>query len=148
MATSAPIGTIEVTTGSTSQGGGRWFERRPLRATGFPAERRAIGRGADCARRPDTFRRRWGPPAASRSGNTGRATWSRTAGPPLEHIAGEFGWLPEDGVALTRQDVERIFVDLRALISGSDELEANRALAVDIPVTIAWALERDGGGGG
>jgi len=28
-------------------------------------------------------------------------------------------WLPDDGVALTRVDLERIFGDLRALIQGT-----------------------------
>ena len=32
-------------------------------------------------------------------------------------------WLPEDGVVLTRADLERIFIDLRALISGTDRLD-------------------------
>jgi hypothetical protein len=55
-------------------------------------------------------------------------------------------WLPEDGVILTRGDLERIFSDLRALIDGTGKLDANRAHAVDIAVTIARALEREGGG--
>jgi hypothetical protein len=55
-------------------------------------------------------------------------------------------WLPDDGVALTRGDLERIFSDLRALIDGTTKLEANRAHAVDIAVTIARALEREDGG--
>ena len=52
-------------------------------------------------------------------------------------------WLPDDGVVLSRADLERIFVDLRALISGTGELDPNRAHAVDIAVTITQALERD-----
>lgn len=55
-------------------------------------------------------------------------------------------WLPEDGVVLTRGDLERIFADLRALIDGTGKLEANRAHVVDMAVTIARALEREGGG--
>jgi hypothetical protein len=54
-------------------------------------------------------------------------------------------WLPEDGVVLTRRDLERVFLDLRALIDGTDPLDANRAHAVDIAVTITQALERPGG---
>jgi hypothetical protein len=54
-------------------------------------------------------------------------------------------WLPDDGVLLTRADLERIFVDLRALISGTASLEPNRAHAVDIAVTITHALERNRG---
>jgi hypothetical protein len=53
-------------------------------------------------------------------------------------------WLPEDGVVLTRGDL--IFADLRALIDGTGKLDANRAHAVDIAVTIARAPEREGGG--
>jgi hypothetical protein len=45
-------------------------------------------------------------------------------------------WLPDEGVALTKADLERIFVALRALISGTAQLEPNRAHAVDIAVTI------------
>lgn len=54
-------------------------------------------------------------------------------------------WLPEEGVALTKADLERIFVALRALISGTAKLEPNRAHAVDIAVTITRALERNYG---
>jgi hypothetical protein len=58
------------------------------------------------------------------------------------------GWLPEDGVVLTRADLERIFVSLRALISGTDEVEPNRSHAVDIAEAITHALERETGGPG
>ena len=61
-------------------------------------------------------------------------------------MAGEFDWLPEDGVALTRRDLERVFLDLRALIDGTDPIEANRAHVVDIAITITQALERGRGG--
>jgi hypothetical protein len=56
------------------------------------------------------------------------------------------GWLPDDGVALTRFDLERIFRDLRALINGTVALDANRAHAVDIAVVLTQALERERGG--
>ena len=55
-------------------------------------------------------------------------------------------WLPDDGVALSRVDLERIFEALRALIRGTDEFEPNRAFAVEIAVTISEALERGTGG--
>ena len=55
-------------------------------------------------------------------------------------------WLPEDGVVLTRADLERIFIDLRALISGTDQLDPNRSFAVDIAVAITHAIERESGG--
>lgn len=54
-------------------------------------------------------------------------------------------WLPDDGVVLTRDDLERIFVDLRALIRGTEDLDPNRAHAVDIAVAITQALERNRG---
>ncbi len=55
-------------------------------------------------------------------------------------------WLPEDGGVLTRADLERIFIDLRALISGTDQLDPNRSFAVDIAVAITNAIERESGG--
>jgi hypothetical protein len=61
-------------------------------------------------------------------------------------MAGELDWLPDEGVVLTRDDLERIFLDLRALIDGTEELDANRAHAVDIAVVITEALERRSGG--
>jgi hypothetical protein len=54
-------------------------------------------------------------------------------------------WLPDEGVVLTKADLERIFVALRALISGTAQLEPNRAHAVDIAATITRALERNYG---
>lgn len=51
-------------------------------------------------------------------------------------MADGLDWLPDEGVVLTRADLERIFVALRALISGTAQLEPNRAHAVDIAVTI------------
>lgn len=54
-------------------------------------------------------------------------------------------WLPDEGVVLTRADLERIFGDLRALIRGTAQLEPNRAHAVDIAVAITQALERNRG---
>ena len=58
-------------------------------------------------------------------------------------MPGDLDWLPDDGVVLTRADLERLFIDLRALITGTAELDANRAHAVDIAVTLAQALERN-----
>jgi hypothetical protein len=55
-------------------------------------------------------------------------------------------WLPDDGAVLTRSDLERIFIDLRAHIDGTDALDANRAHVVDIAITITHALERGSGG--
>jgi hypothetical protein len=56
-------------------------------------------------------------------------------------------WLPEDGAVLTRDDLERIFIDLRALIGGTEPVDPNRAYAVDIAIAITHAIERDRGGG-
>jgi len=61
-------------------------------------------------------------------------------------MADGLDWLPDDGVVLSSADLQRIFVDLRALIDGTGPLDANRAHAVDIAVTITQALERDSGG--
>ena len=58
----------------------------------------------------------------------------------------ELEWLPEDGVVLTRRDLERIFLDLRALIADTDRRYPNRAYAVDIAVAITQAIECDIGG--
>ncbi len=49
-------------------------------------------------------------------------------------------------IVLTPRDLERILIDLRALIDGTDALDANRAHAVDIAITITPALERGSGG--
>ncbi len=51
-------------------------------------------------------------------------------------------WLPEDGVVLTRADLERVFIDLRALVGGTARLDPNRAYAVDLAVVISQAIER------
>ena len=64
----------------------------------------------------------------------------------LSHDAESLEWLPGDGVVLTRADLERIFIDLRALISGTDQLDPNRSFAVDIAIAITHAIERENGG--
>jgi hypothetical protein len=61
----------------------------------------------------------------------------------MSHVPDDLEWLPEDGVALTTADLRRIFINLRALVSGTDQMEPNRAYAVDIAQTIAQAIERD-----
>jgi hypothetical protein len=48
-------------------------------------------------------------------------------------------WLPDDGVVLTRADLERIFVSLRALIAGTGRVDPNRSFAVDIAIAITHA---------
>ena len=53
-----------------------------------------------------------------------------------------FDWLPEDGAVLTRADLERIFIDLRALIAATGSLDPNHRYAVDIAVAITQAIER------
>jgi hypothetical protein len=55
-------------------------------------------------------------------------------------------WLPEDGVVLTRADLERIFINLRALVTGTDSMDPNRSFAVDIAIAITNAIERESGG--
>jgi hypothetical protein len=74
---------------------------------------------------------------------TGRSRSRRCV--TLAHNADGLEWLPDEGVVLTKGDLERIFVALRALISGTAQLEPNRAHAVDIAVTITRALERNYG---
>ncbi len=61
-------------------------------------------------------------------------------------VSDDLSWLPDDGVALSRSELERIFSALRALVSGTDELDPNRAHTVDIAFTIAEAIERQRGG--
>jgi hypothetical protein len=61
-------------------------------------------------------------------------------------MADGLDWLPEDGVVLTRADLERIVIDLRALVSGTDQLDPNRSFVVDIAVAITHAIERGSGG--
>ncbi len=60
-------------------------------------------------------------------------------------VADDLDWLPEDGVVLARADLERILIDLRALVHGTGELEPNRAHVVDIAITLTRALERNRG---
>jgi hypothetical protein len=54
----------------------------------------------------------------------------------------DFDWLPEEGAVLTRADLERIFINLRALIAGTDRLDPNRSFAVDIAIAATHAIER------
>ena len=61
-------------------------------------------------------------------------------------MSDDLDWLPDEGVVLTRHDLERILIDLRTLIDGTDALDANRAHTVDIAITITQALERGSGG--
>ena len=49
-------------------------------------------------------------------------------------------------VSLTRAELNRLFRTLRALIAGTDELDANRAYAVDIAIVLTRAIERSEGG--
>lgn len=82
-------------------------------------------------------------PALSRFGRDHRAASACYVGTRVNE---DLDWLPDEGVALTRRDLERIMIDLRALIDGTDALDANRAHAVDIVITITQALERGSGG--
>ena len=53
--------------------------------------------------------------------------------------------LPEDGVLPTRADLERIFMNPRALIAGTGQVNPNRSFAVDIAIAITHAIERESG---
>ena len=57
-------------------------------------------------------------------------------------MAEDFDWLPEEGAVLTRDDLERIFINLRALIAGTDRLDPNRSFAVDTAIAVTHAIER------
>lgn len=56
-------------------------------------------------------------------------------------------WLPDDGVALSRAELERIFSNVRALIRGTERLDPSRADAVDIAFTLTRAIDRQIGDG-
>lgn len=60
-------------------------------------------------------------------------------------MADDLDWLPADGAVLTRPDLERIFIDLRSLIAGTEPVDPNRLAAVDIAITITHAIERNRG---
>ena len=47
------------------------------------------------------------------------------------------GWCGAD-----ESHLERVFIDLRALVGGTDRLDPNRAYAVDLAVVISQAIER------
>ena len=61
-------------------------------------------------------------------------------------MAGEgLGWLPPGGARLTRDELADVMHALRALISGTEPDEPNRAHAVTIAYAVAGAIEREGG---
>lgn len=101
---------------------------------------------ANSARRPPTPPRHYQQAAQAVSmaaagiSGTRRAAGRRKRVLRWNTVTDGLDWLPDDGVVLTRTDLERIFIDLRALIRGTDEFEANRAHAVDIAVAIARLL--------
>jgi hypothetical protein len=64
----------------------------------------------------------------------------------LEHVADGLAWLPEDGVTLSRVDLERIFIALRALVANTEPFDPNRSHVVEIAATVSEAIERDSGG--
>jgi hypothetical protein len=49
-------------------------------------------------------------------------------------------------VVLTRADLERVFINLRAIVPGTDPVEPNRSFVVDIAIAITNAIERESGG--
>ena len=50
-----------------------------------------------------------------------------------------------DGVVPNRADLERIFMNLRALIAGTGQVDPNRSFAVDIAIAITHAIDRESG---
>jgi hypothetical protein len=47
-------------------------------------------------------------------------------------------------VVLTKRDLTEIFVALRALVDGTDPMEANRVHSVGIAMTLTRAIQREG----
>lgn len=59
----------------------------------------------------------------------------------------DLGWLPVEGALLTQQELFDMSIALRALISGTDADEPNRAHAVSIAHILSDAIDRSGGEG-
>jgi hypothetical protein len=57
----------------------------------------------------------------------------------------DLGWLPPDGVRLTRHDLETVIPALRSLIDGTEPDEPNRAHATTIALVLAEAIDRTEG---
>jgi hypothetical protein len=60
-------------------------------------------------------------------------------------VGEDLEWVPDEGVALTADEVRRVLRALRALIAGTDVLEPNRSHAVEIAIIVAEAIERQEG---
>lgn len=56
-------------------------------------------------------------------------------------------WVPDGGARLTRHQLVEILLALRALISGTEPDEPNRAHAVSIAYVVSTAIDREGGDG-
>ena len=56
-----------------------------------------------------------------------------------------FGWVPEAGARLTKDELVEILFALRALVSGTEPDEPNRAHAVSIAYVVSAAMDREGG---
>ncbi|HMQ26397.1 MAG TPA: hypothetical protein PKA98_10455 [Acidimicrobiales bacterium] len=56
-----------------------------------------------------------------------------------------FAWVPEAGARLTKEELVEILRALRALISGTEPDEPNRAHAVSIAYAVSTAMDREGG---
>lgn len=54
-------------------------------------------------------------------------------------------WVPEAGARLTKEELVEILRALRALISGTEPDEPNRAHAVSIAYAVSTAMDREGG---
>ena len=54
-------------------------------------------------------------------------------------------WVPDGGALLTRDELVDILLALRALISGTEADEPNRAHAVSIAHVASTAIDREGG---
>jgi hypothetical protein len=57
----------------------------------------------------------------------------------------ELDWLPPNGALLAHDDLAQVMRALRALISGTEPDEPNRAHAITIAFVVAEAIDRAGG---
>lgn len=57
----------------------------------------------------------------------------------------DLDWLPAEGVHLTREQLARLSIALRALIDGTDVLEPNKSHAISIAYVIRDAMRHKGG---
>jgi hypothetical protein len=57
----------------------------------------------------------------------------------------DLDWLPAEGTHLTHQALVELFISLRALIDGTDEIEPNRSHAISIAFVLRDAMRETRG---